>query len=123
PIALDLSTRSERVALSLHDQRGAAKLFQMRGAQVARLIWRMERVAEAHQTVDVAGGVQLVGGRTGDATAQRLAADEQLLPACSLRTQFFDCALILRDQQLCPWRWPPLSALPARRHIVELESR
>ncbi len=75
-IAFHLGASAERIALALHDQRRAAQILQMRGAQVLRFVRRMERVAEAHQPVDQVAGEQLIGGEAGDASAHRLAADE-----------------------------------------------
>ena len=56
----------------------------------------MERIAEAQQPGDLAGGVQLVGDHAGDAAAHRLAADDEL----ALGGEVGDCRAVFGIERL-----------------------
>ena len=82
----------------------------------------MKRIAEADETGDIALLVKLVGDETRDASAERLAANHQLLDraaAVLLRTEPF------RDIRRPMFRLAEVDASIRRcacRHVVELEA-
>ena len=90
----------------------------MAGTQLRRLADRVEGIAEAQQTDDAAGGMEAVGDHAGDASAHRLAADDQ----GPVGVEGADCVDELRAQRLGTRRRLAAGRCAAARHVVELEA-
>ena len=118
-VARDLLARAERVARALADQRRRRERGEVRGAQLLGPARRMERIAEAEQPGDPAGGVQLVRDHAGDPPAHRLAADDQRPRRAELRRRRRDtrASASRRAAAACGTPRPPA------RHVAELEAR
>lgn len=119
----DFAPVTEGVALALDDQRRALECLEMYGAELFRRLGRMKRIAKANEASDLSAAIKFVGDQAGDASAQRLAADDDLSAACRVFFHGLDDAAIFGRQHFCFRRWSFWSTVAPGRHIRELEGR
>src|SRR5579863_7824717 len=86
-VVRDFLSRAKEVACPLHDKSRRPHFGEMRGAQLIRFTYRMERIAETQQPGYTTGSVELDGDHTCDAAAHRLPADDE----CPFRPQRVNC--------------------------------
>lgn len=120
--SFDLGAAAERVALALYDQGWALQILKMLRSQLIELAWRMKWITEANESRDRAAGIKFVCNEARDTSAERLAADQQLLtPAsaighCPGRVDVF-------GHQGFRSRWRTFRcAFAPRRHVFEFEA-
>ena len=97
---------------------GVRELGEVRRAQLLGLAHRVERVAEADETADGAGGVLLVGDHARHAPAERLAADHR--DRIRLGAQLRDHGAVLVEHRLRPGFG---RRMPSRRDAMYANSK
>ncbi len=116
----DLVAGPEGIALALDDEGRAGQRLEVGRAQVFRLVGRMEGVAEADEAGSLLRGEGLIGDEARDASAHRLAADQQRRSA---RPGLGENRPELGNERLGFRRRALFSAVASARHVGELEAQ